>query len=533
MNVFRKYAIAAVFTVASSRGADAQLASDGGALAMLAGTDTVVLDRFVRSADTLRGSVVIKGQARIEYLALLGPDEAVRALSIAAFAESASPGSAPMQRARIAIQGDSAIAETAAGRSRIGTKGGAIPMFNNALALSELFTRRAKTTGGIADIPYFSIANGATIIATVRPVGPDSATLTIGAQVERLRVDNVGRIVSGTVSGTPLTLVRLGAAAANGMVTTLRDSSIAPQSDYSVSSSSPYSAEEVRVAGPSGMLAGTFTRPKGGARVPAVVTITGSGQQDRDEYIASAGGVRLFRQVADTLGRRGIAVLRLDDRGIGESGGYSQNQTTADFADDIRAAISYLRSRKDVDPDRIALVGHSEGGLIAPMVAATDPRLKAIVVMAGPGERPIEISMAQNKWIVDHDTTLTPAKRDSLLRSARASLDPAKQGNAWLKFWMGYDPAPVARKVKTPVLILHGETDRQVPADQAGKLARLIRAGGNRDVTVTLIPLTNHLFIPDSSGDFNKYDSLKTNRVGAEVLGPLADWLAIKLRSLR
>jgi hypothetical protein len=263
--------------------------------------------------------------------------------------------------------------------------------------------------------------------------------------------------------------------------------------------------------------------------VPAVVTITGSGQQDRDELIPIAGGIRLFRQVADTLSRRGIAVLRLDDRGLGASGGDPRTATSADFADDIRAALAYLRTRRDIDGTRLGLVGHSEGGAIAPMIAATDPKLKAMVVMAGPGEPGIEISMAQNKYILERDTTLTPAKRDSVLRAARASLDPAKQTIPWVKFWMSYDPAPTARRVTAATLILQGATDRQVPVDQAEKLAALIRAGGNRDVTVRVIPATNHLFIADPTGDFNAYDKLPTNNVSASVLGPLADWLVLKL----
>ena len=159
------------------------------------------------------------------------------------------------------------------------------------------------------------------------------------------------------------------------------------------------------------------------------------------------------------------------------------------------------------------------------MIAATDPRLRAMVAMAAPGEPGIEISMAQNKYIVDTDTTLTPAQRDSILRAARSSLDPAKQTIPWVKHWMSYDPAPTARQVKAPTLILQGATDRQVPADQAEKLATLIRAGGNRDVTVRVFPATNHLFVDDPNGDFRAYDKLKTNRVSPVVLGTLADWL--------
>jgi len=174
-------------------------------------------------------------------------------------------------------------------------------------------------------------------------------------------------------------------------------------------------------------------------------------------------------------------------------------------------------------------VGHSEGAAIAPMIAATDPRLKAIVAMAGPGEPGIEISMAQNKYIVDTDTTLKPTQRDSILRWARTSLDPAKQTDPWIKSWMSYDPAPIARQVKAPTLILQGATDRQVPADQAEKLAALIRAGGNRDVTVRVFPAVNHLFVNDATGDFRTYDKLPSNKVSPVVLGALADWLANRL----
>ncbi len=508
----------------------AQTAADRGALIIHRGADTVVVDRFIRAGDTLQGSVQVKGQPRIDYLAVLGPNDGVRSLSIGVFAPGAAPTAQPSQRVRMVMQGDTVLAETPAGIQRVGTKSGAIPMFNNALALTEIFTRRARASGGMANIPYFAINGGATLDVAVRPVSEDSMTVTIARQVERFRVDPVGRILGGVIAGSNLEFARLGPEAAAGLHVALRDSSIAPKPDYSAPAGAPYTAEEVRISGPAGPLGGTLTKPVGAAGpVPAVVTITGSGQQDRDEYIPFAGGIRLFRQVADTLSRRGIAVLRLDDRGLGASSGDAVGATSADFADDIRAAIAYLRERRDIDPARIGLIGHSEGGAIAPMIAATDPRLKAMVVMAGPGEPGIEISMAQNKYIVDRDTTLRPSQRDSLLRAARASLAPARQTVPWVKFWMSYDPAPVARRVKAPTLILQGATDRQVPADQAEKLAALIRAGGNQDVTVHLFPSTNHLFVQDPNGDFNNYDKLRTNRIGPDVLGTLADWLVVKL----
>jgi len=507
-----------------------QQVQDRGAFGIRRGTDTLVVDRFNRTADTLLGSVRVKGQPRIDYLVLLGPNESVRSLTIGVFAAGSAANAQPLQRVRVAIVGDTAVVETAAGVQRVPTRAGAVPSFNNALAISELFTRRARRSGGVADIPYFSISGGVTLEVQVRPISADSMSVTIAQQLERLRIDPSGRILGGVIVGANFEFFRLGPEAANGLTVSLRDSAVAPKTDYSAPAGAPYRAEEVRVASGSITLGGTLTIPvNGGGPLPAVVTITGSGQQDRDEYIPYAGGIRLFRAVADTLSRRGIAVLRLDDRGIGASGGTGAGATSADFANDIRAAIAFLRARKDIDPERIGIVGHSEGAAIAPMIAATDPRLKAIVAMAGPGEPGIEISMAQNKYIVDTDTTLKPAQRDSILRAARTSLDPAKQTDPWIKSWMSYDPAPIARQVKAPTLILQGATDRQVPADQAEKLAALIRAGGNRDVTVRVFPAVNHLFVNDANGDFRAYDKLPSNKVSPVVLGALADWLANRL----
>jgi hypothetical protein len=508
----------------------AQRTADRGAFLLLTGKDTIVVDRFIRTADTLEGSVQVTGQARIDYRAVLGPNDRVQVLLLGVFAPGAAANAAPTQRIRLAVRADTVVVENAAGTQRIATKPEAIPMFNNALALTELFTRRARAAGGNAEVPYFAINGGTTLPAVMHPVGADSLTLTIAQQVERLRVDSVGRILGGVIAGTPIEIVRLGAGAAEGLTVALQDAAVAPKTDYSAPAGAPYTAEEVRLKGPAGTLGGTLTKPaNGGGRFPAVVTITGSGQQDRDEYIPFAGGIRLFRQVADTVSRRGIAVLRLDDRGLGASEGAAATSTSADFADDIRAGIAFLRARPDIDPDRIALVGHSEGGAIAPMIAATDPRLKAIVIMAGPAEPGIELSLAQNKFLLDRDTTLTPRQRDSLLRSARASLDVAAKQSPWLRYFLTYDPGPTARQVKAATLILQGATDRQVPASQAEKLAGLIRSGGNRDVTVRVFPATNHLFVDDPSGDFIDYPKLKSNLVSQPVLGALADWLATKL----
>src|SRR5688572_8100111 len=153
-----------------------QQAQDRGAIAIRRAADTLVVDRFIRQADTLEGSVQVKGQPRIDYRALLGPNETVRSLAIAVYPAGAAPAAQPLQRLRVSIVGDTAIVETAAGTQRVPTRPGAIPSFNNALAISELFSRRARLAGGNAIIPFFSLAGGATIDVQVQPVGADSMT---------------------------------------------------------------------------------------------------------------------------------------------------------------------------------------------------------------------------------------------------------------------------------------------------------------------------------------------------------------------
>ncbi len=512
--------------------AHAQGAPDRGAFVVLNGVDTLVVDKFYRSADSLRGSVFLKGTARVDYVIALGSDNTVRTMAIKQYKWGAAPGDAPTAQVLTTMQGDSAIFQMANTTARLGSKAGAVPSFGNTFALDELFTRRARAAGGSGDYFYLAINGGVTIPVAVRSVGSDSMTVTLNGQVERYRVDAVGRNMGGTISGQSAIIKRVGEAEAAKITFGSIPATPTEKTDYSAPRGAPYTAEEVSFKGPGGItLGGTLTKPANSrGPFPAVVTITGSGQEDRDEYVPLAGGVRLFRQVADTLSRVGIAVLRLDDRGLGASTGDFSASNTADFADDTRAALAWLRTRPDIDANRLALVGHSEGGMIAPMVAATDPALRAIAIFAGPSDKMIDIIMLQNKWALDHNPKMTEAQRDSTLGEARKLLAPERQFAPALKFWMSYDPAPVAKKVKTSTLILQGATDRQIPVDNAGKLAALIRSGGNKDVTVRIFPATNHLFLEDSTGDFSDmYKHVKNNKVSPVILGALADWLVSKI----
>ncbi len=305
--------------------------------------------------------------------------------------------------------------------------------------------------------------------------------------------------------------------------------------DYSAPADAPYRAEQVTVRTPMGhTLAGTLTIPKTASRtnpVPAIVTISGTGPQDRDEYLGF-GDYRPFRQFADSLGRRGIAVLRMDDRGVGASGGVFKGATPIDFVQDIRAGLAYLRTRPEIDANRLGLLGHSEGAIDAPMVAIEEPALKALVLLAGQARKLGGAAKFQLENMVRRDTTLSPAEREARLAGVPALMDSIAAADPYMKFMFEYDPAADARKVSKPaILILTGETDRQADASQVDEWAALFKNAGNKDVTAKVLPGLNHLFVPDPDGFPGGYASLPTPlRVVPSVVGMVVDWLTTRLR---
>lgn len=317
--------------------------------------------------------------------------------------------------------------------------------------------------------------------------------------------------------------------------------------DYSAPAGAPFTAEEVSVEAKGFKLAGTLLLPKTGRRpFPAVVMSTGSGQQERDSNIPGIAGYRPFRQIAEHLASRGIAVLRSDDRGVGSSGGRDTLDavTTFDFADDVRAQVAYLRSRSDIDPSRIVIIGHSEGGVIAPLVAASDARLAGVVLMAGtarPGEEVLRFqlnySVENNPQLSEEEKAKRRAETEGFIRAIKENGDVSKYpallrglSSAWGRAFLTYDPLATIRKVRQPILILQGALDRQVTAEQAGMIEEAARRSGNRDVTVRLFPNLNHLFLPARSGAETEYARLETHSLGDEVLQAIADWLQVKLK---
>ena len=488
-------------------------------------SDTIAFEYVTRSPTHVDGELSVKGQ-KTRWRYSLDTDAQAKSQHLENAFFTSLTDTMPIQRAVFTFEGDSAIivmSGASSGTQRLPTKSGAVPWVNPSPGMVEQLLVRAKAMGGTVDtVPLLQVAGGQTVPVVVTWIGADSATINLSGIVFRAAVGSGGTLLGAEIPQQSVRIVR-----AEGT----QKVAVAPP-DYSAPAGAPYTAEEVVVHSKEGFtLGGTLTlpkvRPTSGA--PAVVMITGSGPENRDEEIG-IDGYRPFRQIADTLGRRGIAVLRLDDRGVGGSARGPENPTSADFANDIRAAIAYLRARSDIDKKRIALVGHSEGGMIAPMIAATDTTLRAIVLMAGPAYSGRKIIDYQNRYGVEHMSNVTPDKRDSVLRAAAHTMDSLAKTPGWMGYFLAYDPLTTARKVKTPVLILQGATDMQVTAEQADSLAAAMRASGNRSVTVRVFPQTNHLFLADPDGNPSRYASLPSKAVRADVLGALADWLSAKLR---
>lgn len=336
----------------------------------------------------------------------------------------------------------------------------------------------------------------------------------------------------------------------------------------------PYNVEEVGYdnAAASVHLAGTLTTPRRRGPHPAVLLITGSGAQDRDETLV---GHKPFLVIADYLTRRGIAVLRVDDRSVGGSTGDFAKSTSEDFTGDVLAGVDYLKSRRDIDPERIGLIGHSEGGIIAPAAAARSKDVAFIVLLAGPGvpghqllSRQIEllqgaasapadystfmIELSQellNLSVAESDDTLaqqrmaaywnerkTAAASSQLSAETKALIASADTDAAiassiqelrtpWMKYFLAYDPAPALTQVTCPVLALNGTLDLQVEAEQnLPAIAAALEAGQNTDYTVTALDDLNHLFQPATTGSTEEYAQIETT-IDPTALRAISSWL--------
>jgi alpha-beta hydrolase superfamily lysophospholipase len=495
------------------------------------GKDTLAVENASFAPSRATGVLRLRNPlARVEQTVTLTPASAMEhaALSIGRGAR----GDSAVQRLELTQQGDSVNlrvenpnAPVPRSEAKLAVPAGVVPFTNLSGMSIELILRRARALGRDTATVRLLLGAGQVVPAIVTWRGADSVQISISGVALQAKSDRAGRFLGAVVPSQGVVFERLSADSPVTAWTPVPTSYAAP-------AGASYTAQDISFRTPAGIrLAGTLTMPphRAGARVPAVVLITGSGAQDRDEAMPTIGEHRPFREIADTLSRRGIAVLRLDDRGVGGSDAGPPTATTADFADDIRAAVAWLRAREDVDSTRVGLVGHSEGGIIAPMVAATDRRIRAIVLIAAPAKTGREIMAFQRRDAIQHDSTRTQTQRDSLFALSTQASDSLIDKSPWMRFFRDYDPLPTARRVRARTLILQGETDRQVSPDQARTLANAMRAAGNARVTLRTFPRLNHLLIDDPSGDPRGYTALHPQRVRKDFLGALANWLAVSL----
>ncbi|MCD4845726.1 MAG: alpha/beta fold hydrolase [Methanosarcinales archaeon] len=300
-------------------------------------------------------------------------------------------------------------------------------------------------------------------------------------------------------------------------------------------------------------LAGTLTLPTSEGPFPAVLLITGSGAQDRNETIL---GHRPFLVLSDYLTRRGIAVLRVDDRGIGGSTGNVSQATSEDFAGDVLTGVEYLKGHKEIDSEKIGLIGHSEGGIIAPMAAVRSGDVAFIVMMGGPGVAGEEILYLQTELllrsegvsddeiakerevqsrifdVVKNETDNAAAEKK--LNEILDEIEMPKENklaeierclSPWFRYYLTYDPKPTLINVQCPVLAIIGEKDLQVPSRQnLPAIEEALRTGGNKDYTIMELPGLNHLFQTAITGSPSEYQQIEET-LSPTALEVIGDWI--------
>ncbi len=346
----------------------------------------------------------------------------------------------------------------------------------------------------------------------------------------------------------------------------------------------PYIVEEVAFPGGAEdvTLAGTLTLPEGEGPFPAVILVSGSGPQDRDENLAPMAAIKPFALIADALTRAGVAVLRYDDRGVGESTGDFDTALIADFVADASAAIDYLLTRDDIDAQQIGLLGHSEGGLSAAYLGANNPDLAFVIGMAPPAVNGVDLLIEQNMALVGSEAEVgeiteeeLATYRDYISRAltavAAGDLETAGQLIRELYTWMaenstpaelaaaGYDdPAALVEdlvsgvlpayanpwyqdllnwdasvdwaQVTIPVLGLFGGKDVQVTSAQnAPAMEAALELAGNEDFEIVIFPNANHLFQEAVTGGISEYASLGTEFT-SDFLPTIVDWVTARVR---
>lgn len=332
-----------------------------------------------------------------------------------------------------------------------------------------------------------------------------------------------------------------------------------PQKPY------PYNEEEVVFENKSAniKLAGTLTFPKEEKKFPVVVLVTGSGAQDRDETVFNH---KPFWVIADYLSRNGIAVLRFDDRGIAKSEGNFAAATSVDFVTDALAAVEYLKSRNEIDKTKIGIIGHSEGGMIAPMTASSSSDVSFIVLLAGPGMTGKNLLLLQNRLIMksqgaddeeinrtkqeevyniiikESDSLIAIKKLEGLYNLTLSQMTDEEKNkpenskeafereikillSPWFRFFLKFDPRPYLENVTVPVLALNGEKDLQVPPkENLSVIEEALKSAGNKNYKIVELPGLNHLFQHCKTCTIPEYGQLEET-FSPDALKIIGEWI--------
>jgi len=302
--------------------------------------------------------------------------------------------------------------------------------------------------------------------------------------------------------------------------------------------------EQVRIPAIGFTLAGTLSKPAdiSTTRRPAVILTAGAGALDRDALTA---GIPILGQLAAALADAGFIVLRYDKRGVGQSGGRTEIASLADFSEDQRAAVKFLTSRKDVDDNRIAVVGYSEGGLVSLLSAAKEKRIAAVALMATPGVSGADLVLAQQQHALGksnlsdaekqaridmqkkiNDAAVTGKGLDALTPAVRRQID-----NAEFQSVLAADPAKLVPNVRQPILVVQGERDMEVVPTNADRLEALAKARKQPAVVeVVKVPGVNHLMVPAQTGEADEYPTLSDRQISPVVSAAIVEWLKKTLK---
>ena len=410
----------------------------------------------------------------------------------------------------------------------------------------EALAARLKTAAAGSSIPVYlapqasaSIAVGESSPEQIQTAGrlvtARRTRITLVLPAARLDADlwtdDTGRMIRFSVPAQSLEVAR---------------EDIAAVSSRSVAISRP-NDEQINIPSNGFSLAGTLSKPAqaSATRLPAVVLVGGSGPTDRDSLVF---GIPILGQIAGLLADAGHIVVRYDKRGIGQSGGRAEAASLADYADDVRAVVTLLSNRKDVDPKRIAVIGHSEGGLVALMAAAKDKKIAAVGLIATPGITGADIVLAQQQRLLNR-MTLTPEEKQAKVDAQKKIHEAVITGkgleqlppdvrrtvdNAEFQSLLVSDPVKLVPNVRQPLLIVQGELDTQVEPQNADRLGELARKRKNAPaVDVFKVPGINHLLVPATTGEVSEYGTLADKHVSEAVTQAIVTWLKKTLSSAR